>query len=121
MLRLLSDENFNGNIVRGLFLRHPALALCRVRDVGLEEAHGPAILEWAAANNHILLTHDRVIVPDFAYARVITGQSMPGVFVVHDRMAVMCTTHFLSYSWSCHTSERRTQHDRNRVAQSHPG
>ena len=88
MLRLLSDENFNGDIVRGLLLRHPTLDLCRVQDVGLEEADDTAILVWAAANNRILLTHDRATVPDFAYARVVTGQPMPGVFVVHNRMAV---------------------------------
>jgi len=38
MLHLLSDENFNGDIVRGLFLRHPDLDLCRVQDTGLEAA-----------------------------------------------------------------------------------
>jgi hypothetical protein len=27
MLRLVSDENFNGDIVRGLFLRRPELGL----------------------------------------------------------------------------------------------
>ena len=37
MLRLLSDENFNGDIVRGLGLRQPDLDLLRVQDVGLRE------------------------------------------------------------------------------------
>src|SRR5712691_6241902 len=88
MLRLLSDENFNGDIVRGLLLRCPTLDLCRVQDVGLEEADDSTILAWAAVNNRILLTHDRATVPDFVYARVVSGQPMPGAFVVHDRMAV---------------------------------
>jgi predicted nuclease of predicted toxin-antitoxin system len=44
MLRLVSDENFNGDIVRGLLLRQPALDLHRVQDVGLEEADDPTIL-----------------------------------------------------------------------------
>lgn len=88
MLRLLSDENFNGDIVRGLLLRRPDLDLCRVQDVGLEEADDPAILEWAAANNRILLTHDRATMPDFAYDRVVAKQLMPGVFVLNDRIAV---------------------------------
>lgn len=36
MLRLLSDENFNGgDIVRGLLLRQPDLDLVRVQDIGL--------------------------------------------------------------------------------------
>ena len=88
MLRLLSDENFNGDIVRGLWLRQPVLDLRRVQDVKLEEADDPTILEWAATNNRILLTHDRATMPDFAYAWVIVGQPMPGVFVVPDRMVV---------------------------------
>ena len=88
MLHLLSDENFNGDIVRGLFLRHPDLDLRRVQDVGLEAAEDPAILEWAATNNRIVLTHDRATMPDFAYARIVIGQPMPGVFVIDDRMSV---------------------------------
>ena len=35
MVRLLTDENFNGDIVRGLLLRRPALDLVRVVEVGL--------------------------------------------------------------------------------------
>jgi len=46
MLRLMSDENFSGDIVRGLLLRHPALDLCRVQDVDLEGADDPTILAW---------------------------------------------------------------------------
>ena len=34
MLKLLADENFNGDIVRGLFLRRPELDLVRIQDVG---------------------------------------------------------------------------------------
>ncbi len=35
MLRLLADENFNGDIVRALLLRQPDLNIVRVQDVGL--------------------------------------------------------------------------------------
>lgn len=38
MLRLLADENFNGDIVRGLLLREPDLDIVRVQDVGLIDA-----------------------------------------------------------------------------------
>lgn len=88
MLRLLSDENFNGNIVRGLFLRQPNLDLLRVQDVNLLNVDDPEILEWAANNNRILLTHDRATMPDFAYERLSRNQSMAGMFVISDRMAV---------------------------------
>jgi predicted nuclease of predicted toxin-antitoxin system len=88
MLRLVSDENFNRDIVRGLLLRRPDLGLVRVQDVGLEGAADPAVLAWAAEDHRILLTHDRATMPDFAYARVVAGQPMPGVFVLNDRLPV---------------------------------
>lgn len=88
MLRFLSDENFNGDIIRGLFLRQPKLDLLRVQDVGLQEVDDPIILEWAAINNRILLTHDRATMPDFAYERLSKGEVMTGMFVVDDRIPV---------------------------------
>ena len=87
MLSFLSDENFNGDIIRGLFLRQPNLDLLRVQDVGLQEVDDPIILEWAVINNRILLTHDRATMPDFAYERLNKGKDMAGMFVINDRMA----------------------------------
>ena len=59
MLRLASDADFNGDVVRGLFRLQPDLDLVRVQDVGLRTADDPTILQWTAAQGRILLTHDR--------------------------------------------------------------
>ncbi|MFZ4677084.1 MAG: DUF5615 family PIN-like protein [Nodosilinea sp.] len=91
MLSLLSDENFNGDIVRGLFLRHPSLDLIRVQDIGLREVDDATILAWAAMNGRILLTHDRATMPDFAYDRLTKGELMAGMFVVNDRLSIRQT------------------------------
>lgn len=88
MLRLLADENLNGDIVRGLLLRRPVLDLVRAQDVGLAGHEDPQILVWAAQNDRIVVTHDRATMPDLAYGRVENGEPMPGVFVVHDRHAI---------------------------------
>ena len=88
MLRLLADENFKGEITRGLLRRKPDLDLVRVQDVGLSGADDPEILAWAAQGGRILLTHDLATIPDFAYERVAGGESMPGVFVVPRRLSV---------------------------------
>lgn len=88
MLHLVSDENFNGDIVRRLRLKHPDLDLVRVQDVDLSGQEDPVILEWAAENGRILLTHDQATIPDFAYQRVDAEQPMPGVFVLNDRLPV---------------------------------
>ena len=88
MLRLLSDENFNGDIVRGLFLRQPDLDLLRVQDIGLRQIDDLTILSWAAENERITLTHDRATMPDFAYQRLVRKELMAGLFVVNDRTSV---------------------------------
>jgi Domain of unknown function (DUF5615) len=88
MLRLVSDENFNGDIVRGLLRRHPELELVRVQDVGLMQTPDPDILEWAASAMRVLLSHDVSTVPPAAYQRVADGKPMPGVFIVPDRMPI---------------------------------
>ena len=79
MLRLVSDENFNADILRSLYRRRPDLDVVRVQDVGLSATPDPDVLAWAAAEGRILLTHDRDTMPNFAYDRARAGQlSSPG-------------------------------------------
>lgn len=88
MLSLLSDENFNGDILRGLYRRAPTLDAVRVQDVGLAEAPDLEVLSWAAAQGRVVVSHDRTTLPAFAYSRVQAGQPMLGVFIVSDSMGV---------------------------------
>jgi predicted nuclease of predicted toxin-antitoxin system len=88
MLKLLADQNFNEDILRGLLLRNPELDIVRVRDVGLSEVDDPTILEWASQKNRILLTHDVNTVPKFAYERLAAGQPMSGVIEVSFAVSV---------------------------------
>jgi predicted nuclease of predicted toxin-antitoxin system len=59
VLKLVSDENFNADILRGLFRRHPDLDVVRVQDFGLSATPDSDILAWAAVEGRIVLTHDR--------------------------------------------------------------
>ena len=87
-LRLLADENFDRDIVRGLLRQHPELDLVRVQDVGLTGADDPTILDWAARERRIVLTHDTATMTRFANDRVRSGLPMPGVFEVHEILPV---------------------------------
>ena len=88
MLRLISDHNFNGRILRGLTRRIPHLDIVRATDVGLASIDDPELLEWAAAESRILMTHDANTIPGFAYDRVHAGLAMPGVFLVLKSMPI---------------------------------
>jgi hypothetical protein len=82
MLTLLADENFHGDIVKGLRRHYPEVDVVRVQDVGLSGIEDPEILEWAAQEGRILLTHDVRTITRFAYDRVRAGQPMPGILEV---------------------------------------
>jgi hypothetical protein len=85
MLRLVSDADYNGIVIRGLLRRQVDLDLIRVQEVGVRTAGDPDILAWAAVENRILLTHDRTAMTDHAYERIRLGYLMPGVFVQRNR------------------------------------
>ena len=53
-----------------------------MQDVGLSAADDPTVLEWAAQEGRVLLTHDVSTITKYAYERVRAGQTMPGVFEV---------------------------------------
>lgn len=74
MLTLLSDENFNADIIRGLQRRIPAIDVLRVQEIGLASTPDPEILARAASEGRVLLTHDRETLLHFAYERVRAGQ-----------------------------------------------
>lgn len=88
MIRFLLDENFNGKIVRGPRARHPDVDMIRVQDTDLSGADDPAILEWAAQEGRILLTHDLDTMTKYAHERIAQGLATAGVIFIHDTLQV---------------------------------
>jgi hypothetical protein len=88
MLRFLADENFNNKVLRGLHHRKLDLDIVRAQDVGLSGANDPTLLQWAADDNRVVLTHDVSTMTKYAYERVKAGQPLPGVFEVSQNISV---------------------------------
>ncbi len=89
MIRICVDENFNNKIVRGLLRRNPKLDVVRIQDIaGLSGADDPTVLDWAAKESRVLLTHDVNTLAHFAFERVDSGRPMPGVFEVSRSLAI---------------------------------
>jgi len=85
MLRLVSDEHVHGAIVRGLRRRLPAPDIVRVQDVGLAHTPDEHILEWAAAEERIIITRDVNSMIGSAYNRVSAGEKMPGILALREK------------------------------------
>lgn len=88
MIRFLLDENFNGKIVRGLRARRPDVDMIRVQDTDLLGADDAAVLEWAAREGRILLTHDLDTMTRYADERIAQGLPLAGVIFVRDTLAI---------------------------------
>ena len=82
----IADENFEIPVLEQLRLRNPEWDILSAQDAGLRRTPDTAILEWAARERRILLTHDiRTMVP-LAYRRMGTTAPMPGVIYVPARL-----------------------------------
>jgi hypothetical protein len=86
--RFLADEDFDNDILRGALRRCPQLDIVRVQDVGLSGAKDQLVLEWAAPEGRVLLTHDVSTMTTHAYERVSQGLPMPGVFAVSQSIPI---------------------------------
>jgi hypothetical protein len=58
-VRFLADEDLDADIIRGLHSREPAIDILDVKTAGLRGAADPEILELAAHEDRVLITHDR--------------------------------------------------------------
>ncbi|XGV97038.1 MAG: DUF5615 family PIN-like protein [Leptolyngbya sp. BL-A-14] len=86
-VKFLIDENFKGAIVRGL-LQQSQLDCIRVQDIGLLGASDAIILEYAAQEERVLLTHDVNTITRYAYERLVAGLAMPGVIEVRQDASI---------------------------------
>ncbi len=88
MIKLLTDEDYNNIILRGVLRRLPGLDVVRVQDVGLMNVHDSRVLAWAAKEGRIVLTHDVTTLLTEVYQRIAEGLPMPGVLASPQTMAV---------------------------------
>lgn len=88
MLRLASDVDVHGEIVRGLRRRQPALDLVRVQDFLPDNTPDPLVLAWAADDDRVLITNDRNTMIGFARARVASGAAMPGLIATSNKQPI---------------------------------
>ena len=88
MLRLASDADVHGGIIRGLRRRLPEIDLVRAADALPQGAPDPEVLAWAAGEERVLITNDRNTIVGFAYQRVAAGQRMPGLIVTTSAQSI---------------------------------
>jgi predicted nuclease of predicted toxin-antitoxin system len=88
MLPILIDENFDHRIIRGLRLRLSQLDCLIVQQIGLSGFDDPALLDWAAKEGRVIVTHDVNTVTKYANERLKRGLPMPGIIIVPEQLEI---------------------------------
>jgi predicted nuclease of predicted toxin-antitoxin system len=74
--RFLADQDFNEHLIQGVRRLEPAVEFQRVRDVGLEKHSDMEVLEFAAKENWIVVSHDVNTMTAAANTRLTNAQPM---------------------------------------------
>jgi len=74
--------------VDGVRSRLPELDIVTVREAGLRSLRDQLILEFASAENRILISQDVNTMREHGSARLRSGKPMPGLFLLPDTVPI---------------------------------
>jgi hypothetical protein len=75
-----------------------------VQDIGLGGLGDPELLDWAAGEGRVVVTHDVNTVTKFASERMSEALPMPGVIIVPERMEIGSAINDLETLIECSTA-----------------
>lgn len=84
-VRFLADEDVNVDILAGLRFREPTADILDVKSAALRGTKDPILLELAAEQDRILITHDRNTMTRYFRDRTEAGKPNPGIFILPQR------------------------------------
>jgi predicted nuclease of predicted toxin-antitoxin system len=84
--RFLADNDLNDAIVVGVRRREPAAEIARRLDLDLATQSDPEVLDFAARENWIVISHDVNTMGEAAWTRVAAGLPMNGVLFGHSSL-----------------------------------
>ncbi len=104
-IRFLADEDLQGDIIEGLRSREPAIDILDVKQSALRGMKDPQLLELAAEQGRIVISHDRRTMTHHYRERLAAGKSSPGLFIVRQRVAIGEILESLLLIWSASRPE----------------
>ena len=111
MVHFLADEDLDARVLAACVNLADAYELqidvVRVQDVGLMGASDPSILEWAAQNGRVVLTHDRRTMVPYAWDRINDRLPMAGVVLLRRHHSPGDAGHAIADEVSLRDSENR--------------
>jgi Domain of unknown function (DUF5615) len=105
MLRLASDADVHGDIIRGLWRRRPGIDLLRSQDSLPLGAPDVDVMSWAAAAGRVLITNDRNTMIGLAYQRVAAGGRFSGLIITSKEQSIGAAIDDILFLADCMSAE----------------
>lgn len=104
-IRFLADADLNQAIVIGVLAREPALDFLSATGADLEGRSDTDVLEFAASQDRIVVSHDTSTMPVHFSARLRSGRMSPGVFLARQSASVGQVVEAILLVWSASALE----------------
>jgi Domain of unknown function (DUF5615) len=104
-IRFLADADLNQAIVIGVLGREAALDFLSATEADLEGRSDADVLEFAASQDRIVVSHDTSTMPLHFSDRLRSGRMSPGVFLVRQRASVGQVVEAILLVWSASAPE----------------
>ena len=110
MIRFQADADLDHGIVLAVRRREPAIDFASASDSAIAGLTDPEVLEVAAQQGRVLVTHDRRTMPGHFRDRIAGGETSPGVFLVSQFEPIGPVVETLLLVWTVSTpAEWRNQ------------
>ncbi len=81
-IRFQADNDLKFGIVKAVRRREPSMDLVSAQEAGLDGVGDPELLDRAALEGRVLVSHDRRTMLDHFRAHLAAGKSSPGLLIV---------------------------------------
>lgn len=106
-VKFLADANFSRRIIKGLRRREPLVDFQTAEEASLSGKPDYEVLEIAASQDRVLVTHDRKTMPD-AFGAFVTRRQSSGVLIVPQSLPVVVAIEELLMVWTASDAEEWT-------------
>jgi predicted nuclease of predicted toxin-antitoxin system len=105
-VRFQADADLNQDIVQAIRRREPTVDFQTAHEAGLAGLHDTIILERAAQEGRIVVSHDRRTMPHH-FATFIASQTSTGVIIVPKSLSIRQVLNDLLLIWEASEAEER--------------
>ncbi len=99
-IRFQADNDLNFGIVTGVRRREPAIDFVSAQEAGLNGVADPDLLERAAREQRVLVSHDRRTIIPYFHDRLAAGKSGPGLLIASQSAPIGEVVDALIQVWS---------------------